>query len=439
LNFTSSGAKLKFKIRRSGAWKEDLEKIMSELPPVARRFLRYVRYDTQSSESSQSYPSTEKQKDLLRVLAGELRELGLDDAAMDEHGYVIATLPSNTTVSLPVVGLIAHVDTSPEVSGAGVNPQIHEDYDGGPIKLNATLTLTLEDGPLLGNHVGGTIITTDGNTLLGADDKAGVAEIMTLLEVLRAEPGVRHGTLRIAFTPDEEVGRGTEFFDVKKFGAGLAYTVDTGNPGNLENETFCAYSATVTCKGVNVHPGYAKGKLASAIKAAARFVDLLPPDKAPETTEGRQGYLHPHSIRGGVEEVVLELILRDFEEAGIRAQQKILEDIAGKVKRDFPKVGVNVSTRESYRNMRFVLEKHPGVIEYALEAIRRSGLEPKLTAIRGGTDGTWLSYKGLPTPNLFAGGDLFHSRQEWIAVEDMQKTVETLKNLVQVVAERGQL
>jgi tripeptide aminopeptidase len=410
---------------------------MSELPPVAKRFLRYVRYDTQSSETSQSYPSTEKQKDLLRVLAGELRGLGLDDAYMDEYGYVTATLRSNVPNKTPVVGLIAHADTSPEVSGANVKPQVHENYDGGPIKLNETLSLTPEEGPLLAGHTGGTIITSDGNTLLGADDKAGIAEIMTLLEVLRADASIPHGTLRIAFTPDEEVGKGTEFFDVKKFGADFAYPVDTGNPGNLENETFCAYSATVSFKGINVHPGYAKDKLASAIKAAARFVDLLPPDMAPETTEGRQGYLHPHSIHGGVEEATLELILRDFEETGIRRQQKILDDIGGKVRHDFPKITVNVSTKESYRNMRFVLEKHPKVIEYAFEAIRRSGLEPKLTAIRGGTDGTWLSYKGLPTPNLFAGGDLFHSRLEWIAVEDMQKTVETLRNLVEVVAEKN--
>lgn len=412
---------------------------MSELPPVANRFLRYVRYDTQSSETSQSYPSTEKQKDLLRVLADELRSLGLDDAVMDEFGYVTATLSSNVPTKVPVVGLIAHADTSPEVSGANVNPQVHANYDGGPIKLNEALSLTPEEGPLLLGHIGGTIITSDGNTLLGADDKAGIAEIMTLLEVLRADASIPHGTLRIAFTPDEEVGKGTEFFDVKKFGVDFAYTVDTGNPGNLENETFCAFSAAVSFKGINVHPGYAKDKLASAIKAAARFVDLLPPDMAPETTEGRQGYMHPHSIRGGVEEATLELILRDFEEAGIRAQQKILEDIGGKVRHDFPKVTVNVSTKESYRNMRFVLEKHPKVIEYAFEAIRRSGLEPKLTAIRGGTDGTWLSYKGLPTPNLFAGGDLFHSRLEWIAVEDMEKTVETLRNLVEVVAEKAKL
>jgi tripeptide aminopeptidase len=412
---------------------------MSELPPVAKRFLRYVRYDTQSSETSQSYPSTEKQKDLLRVLADELRGLGLDDACMDEYGYVTATLRSNVPNKVPVVGLIAHADTSPEVSGANVKPQVHKNYDGGPIKLSETLWLTSEEGPLLRGHAGGTIITSDGSTLLGADDKAGIAEIMTLLEVLRADVLIPHGTLRIAFTPDEEVGKGTEFFDVKKFGADFAYTVDTGNPGSLENETFCAFSATVSFKGINVHPGFGKNKLASAIKAAARFVDLLPPDMAPETTEGRQGYLHPHSIHGGVEEATLELILRDFEEAGIRAQQKILENIAGTVRHDFPKVGVNVSTRESYRNMRFVLEKHPKVIEYAFEAIRRVGLEPKLNSIRGGTDGTWLSYRGLPTPNLFAGGDLFHSRLEWIAVEDMQKTVETLRHLVEVVAEKAEL
>ena len=410
---------------------------MNELPSVAQRFLRYVRYDTQSSETSQTYPSTEKQKELLSVLVNELRDLGLDDAAMDEYGYVMATLRSNVQATVPIIGLIAHVDTSPDVSGAKVNPQVHPDYDGGPIKLNETQRLTPEESPLLLRHIGSTIITSDGNTLLGADDKAGIAEIMALLERLRADVSIPHGTLRIAFTPDEEIGKGTEFFDIGKFDAEYAYTIDTGNLGNVENETFCADLATIAFKGINVHPGLAKDKLASAIKAAARFVDLLPPHMAPETTEERQGYLHPTSIRGGVEEVTMQLILRDFEEIKVLTQRKILDDIAKAVRLDFPKVTIVISIQESYRNMRLVMDKHPQVIEYAFEAIRRSGLEPKLTFIRGGTDGARLSLAGLPTPNLSAGGDLFHSRMEWIAIEDMEKAVATLLHLVQVWVEKN--
>ncbi len=409
---------------------------MSELPSVARRFLRYVKFDTQSSDESPTYPSTEKQKELLNTLVEELRSLGLDDAAMDEHSYVMATLPSNIPAKIPVIGLIAHVDTSPDVSGANVNPQIHSNYDGSSLKLNESVILTPEEAPLLRDHIGGTIFTSDGNTLLGADDKAGVAEIMTFLERLQATPSIPHGTLRIAFTPDEEVGRGTEFFDLGKFGADYAYTIDTGNPGELVNETFCADSAAVIFKGINIHPGFAKDKLVSAVKAAARFVDLLPFHMTPETTGGRQGYIHPNSIKGGVEEVNLQFILRDFEEDRLQAQRKILEDIARVVKLEFPRIVIEISTQESYRNMRFILDQHPQVIENAAEAIRRSGLEPHLTAIRGGTDGAMLSYKGLPTPNIFAGGDLFHSRLEWVAIEDMEKTVETLLKLVQVWAEK---
>ncbi len=410
---------------------------MHNLPSVLRRFLSYVSYDTQSSDTSTAYPSTEKQKVLMKALVDELHGLGLDDAVMDEYGYVTATLPSNVNYNVPVIGLIAHVDTSPDVSGANVKPQMHNNYDGGPIKLNETYTLTSEHSPLLENHTGGTIITSDGNTLLGADDKAGVAEIITVVERLQFDKSIPHGAIRIAFTPDEEVGRGTEFFDIKKFGADYAYTVDTGNPGNVENETFCADSATITFKGINVHPGFAKNKLVSAIKAAARFIDLLPPQMAPETTEGRQGYLHPNSLQGGVEEVTVQFILRDFEESGLKDQRRMLEDIARVVRYSFPKVSIDISVRETYRNMRFVLEKHPQVVEYAFEAIRRSGLEPKLAFIRGGTDGAHLSYRGLPTPNFFAGGDLFHSRLEWIAVEDMEKAVESLLNLVQVWAEKS--
>jgi tripeptide aminopeptidase len=406
----------------------------ADLPAVARRFIRYTAIDTQSSETSETFPSTEKQKDLARLLVGELKELGLADAAMDEHGYVMATLPGNVD-GAPVLGLIAHVDTSPEVSGTGVKAQVHAKYDGGPIRLSGDAVLSTEQSPELRDHVGHTIITSDGTTLLGADDKAGIAAIMTLVERLRADGSIRHGKLRIAFTPDEEVGAGTKHFDVQKFGAQYAYTVDGESPGEVENETFCADAATVTFSGVNVHPGYAKGKLHSAIKAAARFVELLPKDMAPETTEKREGYLHPVSVKGSVEEATIKLILRDFEEPALKAQHELLEKIAAQVRHDFPKVQVKVATEESYRNMRFVLEQHKQVVDHALEAVRRAGLKPKLHSIRGGTDGARLCYMGLPTPNLFAGGHLFHSRFEWIAAEDMEKAVETLVQLVQIWAE----
>jgi tripeptide aminopeptidase len=406
----------------------------AHLPSVARRFIRYTAIDTQSSETSETFPSTEKQKELARLLVGELKQLGLADAAMDEHGYVMATLPG-TVASAPVLGLIAHVDTSPEVSGTGVKAQVHERYDGGPIRLSGGTVLTAEQSPELREHVGHTIITSDGTTLLGADDKAGVAEIVTLVERLREDRSIRHGTLRVAFTPDEEVGNGTKHFDVEKFGAKHAYTVDGESPGEVENETFCADSATVTFSGVNVHPGYAKGKLHSAIKAAARFVELLPREMAPETTEKRQGYLHPVSMKGSVEEATIKLILRDFEESALKAQHELLEGIAAQVRGAFPKVQVKVATEESYRNMRFILDQHRQVVDHALEAVRRVGLAPRLHAIRGGTDGARLCYMGLPTPNLFTGGHLFHSRYEWIAVEDMEKAVETLLQLVQIWAE----
>jgi tripeptide aminopeptidase len=408
---------------------------MPEQPQVVQRFLRYARIDTQSREGVEDYPSTDKQKELSRLLAEELRELGVADAQMDEHGYVMGTVESNLDHEAPVIGLIAHVDTSPEVSGAGVNPRLHPDYDGGAIRLNDDHTLTPEQSPQLLKFVGGTIITTDGTTLLGADNKAGCAEIMTLVQRLRDDPSIPHGKLRIAYTCDEEVGNGVKFFDVGKFGADYAYTVDGETPGEVENETFCADSATVKITGVNVHPGYAKDKLESAIKAAAMFIEHLPLHMAPETTERRQGYLHPISISGGVEEVTIKMILRDFDEQPLRAQREILEGIAGRVRGAFPRAGVELTYAESYRNMRFVLEDHPRVVDNALEAVKRAGMDPVLNLIRGGTDGARLSFMGLPTPNIFTGGHLFHSRYEWIAVEGMQAAVDTLVHLVQIWAE----
>ena len=411
---------------------------MSELPTVVQRFLRYARYDTQSEEGVEQYPSTEKQKELSRLLAEELLALGLADAAMDEYGYVTATVESNITdKEVPVLGFIAHVDTSPEVSGEGVNPQLHADYDGGAIKLNDDFTLTPEQSPQLKKFVGDTIITSDGSTLLGADNKAGCAEIMTMVERLQADPSIPHGKLRIAFTCDEEVGRGVDFFDVEKYAADYAYTVDGETPGEIENETFCADSATVTFTGINVHPGYAKDKLVSAIKGAAMFVEKLPGHMTPETTEKREGYIHPIFIDGGVEQIVLKLILRDFDEEPLKYQRVILDGIARRVIDAFPGLQVDIDYAESYRNMRFVLDDHPHAMEYALEAVKRAGLEPVLNLIRGGTDGARLSFMGLPTPNIFTGGHLFHSRFEWIAVGGMQAAVDTLVELVQIWVEKS--
>ncbi len=410
---------------------------MSELPSVVQRFLRYAKIDTQSEEGVEQYPSTEKQKELSKLLAAELKEMGLEDAAMDEHGYVTATLESNTDKDVPAIGFIAHVDTSPEVSGENVKPQLHENYDGGPIKLNDEYTLTPEQSPALKKFIGDTIITSDGSTLLGADNKAGCAEIMTMVERLKADPSIPHGKLRIAFTCDEEVGRGVDFFDVEKFAVKYAYTVDGETPGEIENETFCADSAAVTITGINVHPGYAKDKMVSAIKGAALFVEKLPGHMTPETTEKREGYLHPISINGGVEKVELKLILRDFDEEPLKDQRVILEDIAKRVRAAYPGVLVDIAYSESYRNMRFVLDDHPHAMEYAMEAVKRAGLEPVLNLIRGGTDGARLSFLGVPTPNIFTGGHLFHSRFEWAPIGGMEAAVGTLVELVQVWVEKS--
>ncbi len=410
---------------------------MSTQPKIVQRFLRYTTFDTQSSENTETYPSTSKQLELGKLLVEELTALELDEVGMDEHGYVMATIPANTDGDIPTIGFLAHMDTSPEVSGKDVKAQFHPNYDGKAIKLNDDYTLTPEQSPDLLDHIGHTIITSDGSTLLGADNKAGIAEIMTLIERLKADPSILHGKIRIAFTCDEEVGTGTQYFDVKTFGADFAYTVDGEKPGEIENETFCADAATVKIIGINVHPGYAKDQLVSAIKGAATFLEHLPADMAPETTEKRQGYLHPVAIQGGVEEVTIKLILRDFDEKPLRAQRDILAGIAEKVKAKHPKIKIELTYEENYRNMRFVLDDHPQVVEYALEAVKRAGMEPILNLIRGGTDGARLSFMGLPTPNIFTGGHLFHSRFEWIAVEGMQSAVETLVQLVQIWVEKS--
>ncbi len=411
---------------------------MKQLPSVVQRFLRYVAYDTEASDESTTYPSTEKQKELGKVLVKELLELGLHDAAMDDYGYVIATLPGNiSNQSVPVIGFISHVDTSPDMSGKDVKPQIHSNYQGGPIRLNDQYSITLDQSPILANHIGHTIITSDGTTLLGADDKAGIAEIMTMLEVLISDPSIRRGKIKVAFTCDEEVGGGTKYFDVQKFGAQYAYTVDGGGVlGEIENETFSADSAKIVFSGTNVHPGYAKGKLVNASKAASYFVTLFPDKKSPEHTEEREPYMHITGMNSAVEKATVTMILRAFDEEELMRQRKAIQEFAEETKKRFPKVGCEVNFSESYRNMKLIIDQHPEVLDVAMEAVKKSGMTPRLTSIRGGTDGATLSFKGLPTPNVFAGGNLFHSRFEWVAVEVMEQAVKTLVNIVRLWAER---
>ncbi len=404
------------------------------------RFLTYVKFDTQSSEESDTYPSTEKQKELGRHLVKELKELGLKDVEMDEHGYVFGTLPSNVDYDVPVIGLIAHMDTSPEVSGANVNPIIHENYQGEDIVLpnDPEQVIEFDKNPELKHCIGKDIITTDGTTLLGADDKAGIAEIMGTLQYLVENPDVKHGTIRVAFTVDEEVGTGTKYFDVKKFGANYAYTIDGESLGEIEDETFCADTAKVTIKGVNVHPGYAKGKMINGIKIGAELIERLPKDSmSPETTEGREGYLHPHAFKGSVELTEITFLVRDFTVEGLKEKEDFLQKICDELNQKYAPATVTMEVEESYRNMKYKIDEDPKVVEYAIEAVKRAGIEPRQSLIRGGTDGSRLSFMGLLTPNIFTGGHNFHSKKEWICIYDMEKAVETLVNLVQIWAEKS--
>lgn len=413
---------------------------------VIERFLRYVKIDTQSREGVEDrYPSTEKQLTLARLLTEELRKLGLEDVALDEHGYVTATLPENlpagTTAAgrVPVVGLLAHLDTYPEVSGKDVKPIVHKNYQGGELQLPGLPgdPLSPQDNPELEQFIGADIITSDGTTLLGADDKAGIAAIMTVLARLQQDRGMAHPRLRIGFTPDEEVGNGTKYFDVKAFAADVAYTVDGSGVGEVEDETFCADSATVTIKGIDVHPGYAKDKMVNAVRLAAAFVERLPEANLPETTDGRQDYLHPYQINGNVSEARITILVRSFSEEGLKAMEQVLQDIRQQLLQQEPRAKLDIDIKESYRNMKYVLDKHPQVVEYAEEAVRRAGLEPQRKAIRGGTDGARLSFEGLPTPNLSAGGYNFHSPKEWLPVPGLVKAVEVLGQLLQVWVEKG--
>jgi len=408
---------------------------------VLLRFLRYVQYDTQSEERSASYPSTDKQLVLLRALVEELRGIGISDAAIDEFGYVTATIPATTTKpAVPVIGLIAHVDTSPEMSGAGVKPIVHRAYDGRDLALpdDSSAVLRLSENPALREQIGNDIVTASGTTLLGADNKAGVAEIVTAAAHLVAHPEIPHGAIRIAFTPDEEVGRGTAHFDVARFGARFAYTIDGGSRGEVEFESFSADAMTVTFHGFNTHPGYAKGRMINAIRMAAEFVHSLPRESlSPETTEGHEGFVHPYVVQAAVDRTAVKLLVRDFVTDGLREKELLLKRLADQTAARYPGAWVETAVEESYRNMKEVLDRHPAVVENAREAVRRVGLEVRSRSIRGGTDGSRLSFMGLPTPNLFAGEQNFHSRLEWVSVQDMEKAVEMIVHLARVWEERS--
>jgi tripeptide aminopeptidase len=403
-----------------------------------RRFLKYVTYDTRSDEQSSTFPSTPGQLVLLRDLVTELRALGLADAAMDDYGYVMATVaPSSGCEHAPVIGLIAHVDTSPEMPGHDVRPLVHQAYDGRDIVLpdDPSVVLRASDNPALAAQIGNTIVTASGLTLLGSDDKAGIAAIVAAVEYLISHPEIEHGPVRIAFTPDEEIGRGADHFDVQRFGAACAYTLDGGSRGELEWESFSADAITVTFKGFNTHPGYAKGRMVNAIRVAADFVAHLPHQTmSPETTEGYEGYLHPYQMLAAVDATSVKVLVRDFVTAKLKEKEDQVDAIAREVVRRYPGASVDVSIAEQYRNMREVLETQPRVVDFARQAIRHAGMEPIERPIRGGTDGSRLSFMGLPTPNLFAGEHNFHSRLEWVSAQDMDAAVEVIVHLCKIWA-----
>ena len=403
---------------------------------VLDRFLRYVAYDTQSREDATTYPSTPGQLVLLRDLVLELRAMGIADADMDVHGYVMATIPATTAKpNVPVIGVIAHVDTSPEMSGADVQPIVHRAYDGRDLVLpdDPEAVLRVADSPYLGECLGHDIVTASGTTVLGADNKSGVAAIMTAAAYLMAHPEIPHGAIRIGFTPDEEVGHGTEHFDVARFGARYAYTMDGGPRGELEYESFSADAITFAFRGFNTHPGYAKGRMVNAIKLAARFIDRLPPDRlSPETTSLREGFVHPYAMQAAVDRTTVKLIVRDFDTAALLEKESWLRTLAQAVVAEVPGASVDVQVEEQYRNMREVLDQQPLVVDRARDAITRAGLQVRERAIRGGTDGSRLSFMGLPTPNIFVGEQNFHSRLEWVSVQDMEKAVDVVVELAKV-------
>jgi tripeptide aminopeptidase len=407
---------------------------------VTERFIKYAKIDTQSDPTSPTCPSTEKQKDLGKVLVAELLEMGISDAHMDENGYVYGTIPSNTTKTVPVICFCSHMDTSPDCSGKDVNPQINKNYDGKDIVLinDKTQIIKVANHPSLLKQIGNDIITTDGTTLLGADNKAGVAEIMDAANHLMKNPSIKHGTIKILFTPDEEIGRGADKADLKKLGADYGYTIDGEELGHIENETFSADGVTINIHGVSTHPGFAKNKMESAIKIASEIVAALPKDKmSPESTEKKEPFVHPVSISGGIEETTLQFIIRAFDEENLKTQEDFLKSLTEKVIKNYPNSTFDFIVKEQYRNMKQVLDKTPAIVNNALEAIKRAGVTPVLSSIRGGTDGSRFSYVGLPCPNIFAGEHAFHSKHEWVSIQDMEKAVSTIVHLCMIWEENA--
>ncbi len=405
---------------------------------VLSRFLRYVVVDTQSDPTSSTQPSTEKQRDLARILVTELLDMGLSDAHMDEHGNVYATLSSNTEKDVPVICFCSHVDTAPDFTGTGVKPQVVKNYDGGDIVLpgDRDRIIRPSEHPELLNLIGNDIVTSDGTTLLGADDKAGVAEIMTAAAWFMAHPEVKHGTVKILFTTDEEIGRGADKVNLEKLGARFAYTMDGSTAGDIENETFSADGVEIEIAGVAMHPGFAKDRMENAIRIASEIVARLPKSLSPERTEGRQGFIHPVSLEGSMEKATIALIIRDFIDEGLTEKEALLETIVKTVMADYPGSTYSFKVRQQYRNMKVVLDRTPEVVDYAVEAVRRAGMTPQLGSIRGGTDGARLSFMGLPCPNIFTGGHAYHSPLEWVSVQDMEKAVKTIVELVKIWEER---
>ena len=414
--------------------------IASHPHTVAERFMRYVRIDTQSDPASPSQPSTEKQKDLSRLLVEELHAMGIPDAELDEHGYVYATIPATSRKPVPVLCFCSHVDTAPDCSGTGVKPILHKNYDGRDLVMpdDPGVVIRTENHPYLRTKIGDDIITASGTTLLGADDKAGVAILMDLANYLVRHPEIPHGAIRLLFTPDEEIGRGVVKVDMQKLGAQFGYTLDGSERGHLEGETFSADSVRVTFHGVSAHPGSAKGRMVSAIKAASAFVAGLPRGEwCPEATEGREGFVHPVRIEGELEQASVTLIVRDFDTDLLTRHEDRLHALAEEVIRDFPGASYEVVVTEQYRNMKSVLDRHPEVMDHAEEAYRRAGLRAERRSVRGGTDGSRLSFMGLPCPNLFTGEMAFHSKQEYVSVQDMEKAVEVLVHLSRVWEEKA--
>jgi tripeptide aminopeptidase len=406
---------------------------------VLDKFVRYVVIDTQSKEDSEFYPSTAKQFDLLNLLVRELKDIGVPQVIIDEHGYVMATLSANVSIKVPAIGFVAHVDTSPEVSGANVKPQIIKEYKGGDIVLpgNSNIVIRESENPALKTALGKMIVTSDGTTLLGADDKAGIAIIMTAIQQLFANPKIPHGEIKVGFTPDEEVGAGTKFFDIKKFGAQFAYTLDGDTTGELNKETFSANLCLITVHGRDIHPGSAKNIMINSVRVISEIIARLPKHQAPETTEGYEPYIHPYVLEGGVGKSTVKLLFRDFQTSGLDDLKKIVEKVVAEVQPLYPKAKIEILINEQYRNMREELEKDTRVIDYLYEATKRSGLRPLWTPIRGGTDGSRLTADGLPTPNIFTGGANYHSCTEWVNVWGMEKAVETILNLVQIWVEKS--